>query len=788
MPNLPHLMLPRIRFEQPRKKTGYGRPPERAYGTHGGQLRTQLDTVMRYYRAKRPPEGVDPDLILRIQLDNKSIIEEEIWERCGLTLLSIDENKTLVLFASDRDLTDFYRRLNEYQAGPKKEKQKNAPHNQIFACIQEISDVRPEDRIGRIFKSIGIAQASLILKNDEYIVDVELWDLGTRKLCRERTDQIVSFIVAQGGTVTDTFIGESLVVMRAKARGAIIRQLLDMRIIASVDLPPSPSLSVGEMLDLGIEDFEAIEAPPEGSESIAVLDSGIASAHPLLAPAIGEATAIPRSLGNASDENGHGTMVSGLALYGDIVSCISQRTFRPELTLYSARVLNEQGRFDNERLIANQMKESIEYFLNTYGCRVFNISLGDPRLYYCGGKVTPWAAILDSLARELDVVVIVSAGNQFFSPGKDESFATHLVGYPQYLLNDDARIIEPATGAIVLTIGALAHSDALPRRYSYQNVAFRPIASEGQPSPFTRTGPGLGGSIKPELCEYGGNIAFDGMNQLIRSDIRELSITSLNYEYIDRLFNTDVGTSFAAPRVAHMAAKLLERFPDASANLIRALLVSSASVPEPSRELLNGPGGDVIFRVCGYGQPVQELAQSSDESRVVLYAESTLGLDNFHIYAIPIPRDFVEVAGTRRISVTLAYDPPVRHSRFDYLGLTMSFRLYRGKSLNEVIEACRKRAKDEETVEALKSCLVEPNTRIREGGTLQKATFTMKRTPRYDYGDTYYLVIRCESKWASEEHVPQRYAVVAVLEHSQEIPLYNQVRQRVRVALRAQTR
>ena len=60
----------------------------------------------------------------------------------------------------------------------------------------------------------------------------------------------------------------------------------------------------------------------------------------------------------------------------------------------------------------------------------------------------------------------------------------------------------------------------------------------------------------------------------------------------------------------------------------------------------------------------------------------------------------------------------------------------------------------------------------------------MRRAPQRDYGDTYYLVVRCEKKWAREEHEPQRYAVVVVLEHSVDVNLYARARLRVEAAVR----
>ncbi len=248
---------------------------------------------------------------------------------------------------------------------------------------------------------------------------------------------------------------------------------------------------------------------------------------------------------------------------------------------------------------------------------------------------------------------------------------------------------------------------------------------------------------------------------------------------------------YSAPRVAHIAAKLCGVFPGASANLVRALLVSSASVPNAAKERLEGIGP--ILRVCGYGRPNFDRSRFSDENRVVLYSEASLGHDNFHVYEIPIPAAFQEQRSPRTIEVTLAYDPPVRHSRFDYLGIKMSFRLIRGKILAEVVRAFQSHArKDGPRPDGLTStkwdCPMKPSATVREGGTLQKAAFRMKQIPRAEFGNTYHLVVRCEKKWARPEHAPQNYSIVVVLRQEGAVNIYNQVMQRVRVAARARVR
>lgn len=342
MPNLPHLILPRAEFNLPRKKkTGFGRPPERQYLAHGQALAEQLEEVLTGFRGRRRPAGIDPSLILRVQLNPRAGVDEEEWERCGLTLLSVDENKTLILFSSDTDLSDFKLRLSEYQQGPLP-KHKSAPHEKVFASIDHIGAVRAKDRIGRLLRADGVRDPTGLEDQKEYVVDIELWDLGSRDANHNRIAELRRFIERQGGRVSDDYVGESLVLLRSRCIGKVIKNLLEVDYVALVDLPPSPTLSVSNLIEVGVHDLPTVPAPKDGAPSVAVLDSGLTTAHPLISPAVGEATTIPIGWADASDGHGHGTMVAGLALYGNVEECIISRSFVPRLTLFSARVLNNK--------------------------------------------------------------------------------------------------------------------------------------------------------------------------------------------------------------------------------------------------------------------------------------------------------------------------------------------------------------------------------------------------------------------------------------------------------------
>ena len=474
---------------------------------------------------------------------------------------------------------------------------------------------------------------------------------------------------------------------------------------------------------------------------------------------------MPAELGTA-DDWGHGTRVAGVALFGDLRAQLALGTLDRAGRLASAKVVNERGEFDDRRLVPSQMREALTRLNQEFGCRLFVISLGDSKRVYDGGKVGPWAATLDELARELDAVIVVSAGNR--RPRSGNRAEQGVTEYPRYLIETTNRLCEPAGAMNVLTVGSLAHGEGLgPELQDEVNV--RPITRRLEPSPFTRTGPGIGNSCKPDLVDIGGTMIFDAVVARLRdgADIPTAGVLTLHHKFIDRLFTAASGTSYSAPMVANKAARVLTRFPSASANFVRALLVGAASVPDEARVKLMPLGEEAVQKVCGYGQVDAIRAAYSDDHRVVLYAEDELPYDHFAVYELPIPELF-QNGGRRTIRITLAFDPPVRHARADYAGVKMNFRLVRGCAPALILDHFRRRTQDEGPRPDLGdryNCALEPGPRERERGTLQSAARVCFSRGTELYGDIYHLVVRCEGGWASSFETHQRFAVVVELEH-----------------------
>jgi hypothetical protein len=239
----------------------------------------------------------------------------------------------------------------------------------------------------------------------------------------------------------------------------------------------------------------------------------------------------------------------------------------------------------------------------------------------------------------------------------------------------------------------------------------------------------------------------------------------------------------AAPRIAYKAALLLRAMPSASANMIRALLALSASVPPEAVQCLNPLGDAAIRHCCGYGVPDLARALDSEERRVVLIADhQELATDQFALYQVPLPKEFQTTNGKRSIRVSLAFDPPVRHTRLEYLGLRLNYHLIRGMNPDDIFEFFRQRTKLEKKPDDLPGtakCGLQPSRDVRGTSTLQASAFKMARNIDV-YGDEYYLAVFAERRWAGEDITHQRFAVAVELEHEAQINIHQSLRVRVR--------
>jgi hypothetical protein len=620
--------------------------------------------------------------------------------------------------------------------------------------------------------------------------------------------------------ISDRYVGEYICIARIKVVPEVLNLLLEEEFVKEIERRPKPNFETSMDYNIPLSDLPEVNSPPEQNCGILVVDSGVRQGHPLIAPALGEAEVFPDSarefITGGSDDGdertgGHGTGVSGIAVYGDVSQSVKNRLFQPTAWLFSARVTDHNNEYDPDSLLETQLDDAIQYFTQNYGnCKVINISLGDSRLAFRNGqKQFRLAAKIDEIAYELqhkNLIFVISAGNFPYEAGSGERLRTD---YPNYLINEEARIIEPATSAIALTVGSLSLGSG---SLQYAEDAQRNVIArvKGYPSPFTRSGFGVDGMIKPDLVDFGGDLVIDG-SRVINNE-PGASILTLAKDYTGgSMFRAYCGTSFAAPRVANIAAQLFTQFPNATSNLIRALIINSATLPAEIPHVLQGDGAAQSrerLRIYGYGQPDLFHAMYSAENHVVLLEDDAqIPVGSFQIFEIPpLPENYLRTEGTRILSISLAFDPPTRPTRGDsYLGVTMEFNLFKSIDKENIIgvfvKASRETSTEEFTEISLKQLKqqhpgkgitmeLSPGSRLRNKGCLQRGQVEISSRARGFDQKPLYLVLSCARKWARQgEHDVQRYALVVSINHSNpEVDLYNQIKLKTQLAQRIRIR
>lgn len=430
------------------------------------------------------------------------------------------------------------------------------------------------------------------------------------------------------------------------------------------------------------------------------------------------------------------------------------------------------------------------------------MSLGNSNAPYDNRHIRGIAYVLDKLARDFNILFVVSAGN--FSGSIDPDVPRHSWRdeFPEYLLADESIIIDPAPALNVLTVGSLARHNATFDAQRYPEIGQLAPATENQPSPFTRHGPTIKGAIKPELVAMGGNLASPiRTGNELNAVMRGMGVLTCNSRFVgNTLFSEISGTSFAAPYITHLAGRLLNNYPKASANLLRALLVNHAnmlseiesSFPEDMKKSYRSANGRDAFRdIAGYGAVDEGELFRSSQNAVVLMAEEKIENNSHHFFELPLPDDFLRSQrASREIRVTLSYCPAVRTTRIDYVATKMSFRLVKDQSLESVQRHFNHSTQDEtKTRNDDATSNRDISAELRGKGTVQSSTWRIKQPKP---SEKWFVVItRQDRDWGEALSFEQEdYALVVTVtdRENEEAQLYSQISQRIELKARERAR
>jgi len=583
-------------------------------------------------------EGIDPRWVFKVHCQSR--VADSAFTARELAILGETADWVYFVITSDGEAERLLADLRRYAEGPDQEGAK-ASLQTVFGKIHSLKPYGPEDRRGP-----GLDD----LLGDEVIVDVQVWPSPDIQEAAARVAQVRQLVERTDGAVLQFDERPQSTVVRSRVTSEGLGALLELTVVERVRTPPMPYLPPTDWLHTRLE---ALDVTVEDSEPVGVIDDGIVTGHPLLQDLVRGAISVPD--GHVwPPPSAHATMVAGLAAYGDFEGPLRDgASLVGRGPIYGARILEPYpGRADRTRfplmsLPHQATEEAIRELQARWGVRVFNLSATDDS-GFTGPHVDTWTERIDHLVRELGIVVVVSAGNVLGCSGSELGSGHDVVrDYPAYTLLDEARVSEPGIAALALTVGSVARSTGPATPDGKTRLGDQAIAPVNGISPFSRTGPGVRGkAVKPDVVSYGGNWVLNDFGRLDPKNAG-VGVVSLTGNGTGRLFDVACGTSFAAPRVARLAADVWDRYPKVSANLVRCLVGLAAHQPDvSSRQFLAEPDR---YRAYGHGLVDPPLALESGGNRVVLYADTSMPTDSVAVLAVPIPERFATGRSARRI-------------------------------------------------------------------------------------------------------------------------------------------
>lgn len=522
--------------------------------------------------------------------------------------------------------------------------------------------------------------------------------------------------------------------------------------------------------------------PLENASVVCVIDSGIQEEHILIAPAIDRASSrsyvdSDTSVADFVKISGHGTKVAGAVLYPYFVPTTGQ--YQLESKIQNARILDANNRI-SESKFGPALLTSIKHDYPT--TRIFNLSVADD-CAYIGTHMPSLAASIDKLMHENNILFIVAAGNLYENsdiennPGIREHI-TAGQNYPDYLNLDYSKIASPGVSFFAVTVGSISAAD-------YEDDDYKSLAGKGYISPFSRTGLGMWGSIKPDVVEFGGDLAKNKNSiELVKKEELQPELVQSTMHGANMVGKSSYGTSFSTPKVSYIASKLQAEYPNETAQMYRALIIQSARLPD---HCFHNPTLD-HFRHYGYGVPDLNRAMNNTKNRITFIQNGNVGPKKADIYHLKIPTELRGEGKEFRIlvEITLAFTAKVRVTRKGAHSYLSNWLEWRSSKYNEEFNSFRNRTieyldtdeqlEDTEALDAIKWVIREnpawSNNGInRNNSTVQKSWAIIDP---HQFAETFSLAIVGHAGWDKNLENQTPYALCVSFEAlDTEMNIYN---------------
>ena len=439
--------------------------------------------------------------------------------------------------------------------------------------------------------------------------------------------------------------------LRATLSAACVRALAEeFAAIQAIHPPIFAELSSPSGTPARVSQLE-LPAPIAASTAlpcVGVVDTAVPDLHRLLSGLRRGIVLAPQCENSANDD--HGSSVASRVVFGDLDFNANSNTLpQPTCSFFEVRAADKSSNANKILIRAESVAAAVSNVINSApDVRVFNLSFDSERSLDALRETAPSyfrqvrkvMEDFDNLSFDEDTLLVIAAGN--VKPGNIPNPEGR---YPRHFTDERWQLHSYSRCFNALTCGGTN-----PRLTS---VGLADV--ESAPSPFSRLGPGLARSRKPDFCAPAGNT---NENYERQSGLGVWAVSA--FAEAMEVF----GTSHAAPLLAREAAFVLaelRRFcpPEirpyvCTAKAILALTADDVAARLPSEY------HEVSGRALGNGRASAErLRQPHPDSALVFWQGFAERAGDKLRVRIPIPEAWLDAAAAPQLRICIAWDTPV---------------------------------------------------------------------------------------------------------------------------------
>lgn len=472
---------------------------------------------------------------------------------------------------------------------------------------------------------------------------------------------------------------------------------------------------------------------------IGIIDTGISNETPLAPIIINDDRFDLTSIGSMVDNVDHGTAVGALSALGRLPYLNGYRgPQQADAKLISIKVMDEQSGYVSQSEVVNLLKEVKESYPQI---KIFVLTIGYKECKKDNEDYSTYAFELDKFAHENDCIICISIGNNLDASNENEAYN---IGY---FTRECTNLCSPAESMNNLIVGAAADS--------IKSGNFLGISpSKEYPALYTRKGhidlstlfpfnKQNKSYFKPDVIESGGDWEYNAQFRYIGTGLQaSLEVLSSNRSIS---FDNQVGSSYSAPLVANIGAKIQKIYPDIRAQSIKALIINAASLDLINFEDNHQP---LLNKMAGHGLTNEFKSKLSNDNSITMLIEESISPEEVKIFPINFPEYLVSNAitksqGVLRITATLCFSfEPIQNIQLGYCPIHIGFGIFKNHTGDQILSS-----------EKVISSLLKNNIRWTQTArhiakpipytNTQKMTFTISKRDLENENFTFKLAVHC---------------------------------------------